>query len=408
MNIYRILVLLCSSWLSVYAYASPPDTLWVRKVHPQGNGCNSVCFSSNGAQVLAGTNCHNAFAKLFNAISGDEEWLYTDSSLMCFMDVKFSPNGERFAIMEEFGVLLVFDYSITPPQLFAQLDTRSNGSLALAFTNDNQSVITTGFDDSIRVFEIETANQTKVFGPHSDIFSVATNQQQNFIATGNQTGSIKIWSVEGSLIKSLTAFSQPIKSMAFTEDGTKLLAASQTGRVLVFNTSTWQRDTSFVSHAGSVNGIALAANQNWFATAGAGGRICVWDLNTYALIQRFDRPELGTLNAVSIAPDGSKLAVAGSLGHAAVFDITGIVTSIAIDESLDPMKVYPNPVTDFFAVEGPFENQIWITVFNAFGRLMLERSIATHQEVSTVDWPSGIYFMQYRSSKTSGTTKIIK
>jgi hypothetical protein len=49
------------------------------------------------------------------------------------MDVKFSQNGKYFAIMEEIGNLLIFDYSSATPSKIATIDTKSQASRASGF-----------------------------------------------------------------------------------------------------------------------------------------------------------------------------------------------------------------------------------------------------------------------------------
>lgn len=54
----------CCLLVVSFAYVATPDTLWVKKVNPEGNGCNRMAFSKGGYQLLAGTNRHNAFAAI--------------------------------------------------------------------------------------------------------------------------------------------------------------------------------------------------------------------------------------------------------------------------------------------------------------------------------------------------------
>ena len=411
MKFYKMVVTFCCLLVALFTYAAPPDTLWVRKVHPEGNGCNSVAFSKDGSQLLAGTNCHNAFAKLYNTLKGAEQWMYTDSNLMCFMDVKFSPNGERFAIMEEFGILLIFDYSVTPPVRIAQVDTRSNASLALTFAPNNQSIITSGFDDSIRVFNLVTNMQTRAFGVHTNMYAITTNFKGDLIATGSQNGSIRIWDTTGNMIRSIAAFTQsvPVRSIAFNRDGTRLFCLGQTGQFKSYFTNSWQLDTSFSAHNSTGTGISMSPDGLWFATCGEQGKATLWSTNRYKPFHSLELPMLGTLNGVAIAPDGKKVALASSLGFAAMFDIQNVPTSIKENMAFsNPVSLYPNPVSDVLKVEINQPKPTLIRISNQLGQVIWEQTMHSTLSIQTSEWQSGCYVVQSYVDGKIHLTKLIK
>ncbi|TAE88101.1 MAG: T9SS C-terminal target domain-containing protein [Bacteroidetes bacterium] len=407
----KMVAALCCLLVASLLYATPPDTLWVKKVHPEGNGCNSVAFSKDGSQLLAGTNCHNAFAKLYQVSDGSEQWTYTDSSLMCFMDAKFSPNGERFAIMEEFGILLVFDYTISPPKRIAQVDTRSNASLALTFTPDNKSIITSGFDDSIRVFNLLTNTQTLAFGTHNNIYAIATNMPGSNIATGSQNGSVRIWDNLGNLVRNISAFSQsvPVRSIAFTPDGTRLFCTGQNGLFKSYFTDTWQLDTAFLAHQSTATGLSISTDGLWFATSGGQGKATLWSSKTYQPFHTLELPMLGTLNGVAIAPNAKQVAVASSLGYAALFDIQDILTGVKQHAvSKNPISVYPNPVSNLLWIDVNHGEPVQVKITNQLGQVVWQQMLTSSQQISTNEWKSGCYFIQCLVDEQIHLTKVLK
>jgi WD40 repeat protein len=411
MEFNRIGVTICCLFVMACLHASPQDTLWVKKVHPEGNECNSVAFSKNGTQLLAGTNCHNAFAKLYQVADGAEQWSYADSSLMCFMDVKFSPNGERFAIMEEFGILLIFDYSVSPPKRIAQIDTRSNASLALTFTPDNQSIITSGFDDSIRVFNLATNSQTRQFGMHTNIYTIATNMRGDYIATGSENGSIRIWDTLGNMIRNIAAFSQavPVRSIVFTPDGTRLFCVGQNGLFKSYATDNWQLDTAFNTTSTTARGLSVSPNGLWFATGGGQGKVILWNSRTYKPFHTLELSMLGTLNGVAIAPNSKQVAVASSLGYAAMFDIQHVQTGIGEEVMLkNAISIYPNPFGNVLRIDVNQHEPIQIRITNQLGQVIWQQTVTSTQYIPTNEWQSGCYFVRSSASGKVHLTKIIK
>lgn len=412
MKFNRLVVTICYLHAAMWTFAAPPDTLWVRKVHPEGNGCNSVAFSKNGKQLLAGTNCHNAYARLYNTLTGSEEWTYNDSTLMCFMDVKFSPNGERFAIMEEFGILLVFDYTVNPPKKIAQVNTRSNASLALTFSPDNQSIITSGFDDSIRVFNLTTSMQTRAFGTHIDMYAITTTAKGDLIATGSQNGSIRIWDTTGNMIRNIAAFAQfvPVRSIAFNEDGTRLFCIGQNGQFRSYHTNNWETDTTFSAHSTNGSGLAIAPDGSWFATSGAQGKAHLWNSTNYKLIHTIELTTLGSLNGVAISPDGEKLALASSLGFAAMFDIQKVPTGLTkrSTSATEHISIFPNPVSDKLTINTNQHSPVFVRICNQLGQVVWEYTVNTNVEIVTSEWQRGCYVVQSVIDGKIHLTKLIK
>lgn len=95
----------------------------------------------------------------------------------------------------------------------------------------------------------------------------------------------------------------------------------------------------------------------------------------------------------------------GMMGSFKVIDTTA--TSISELEK-NNFAVFPNPANDFLTITSA-ENKIFsVTIFNSFGEKIYSAQTTTNLNVETVNFSSGLYFVQIIADKKSFTKKIIK
>lgn len=95
----------------------------------------------------------------------------------------------------------------------------------------------------------------------------------------------------------------------------------------------------------------------------------------------------------------------GMMGSFKVIDTTA--TSISEIEK-NNFAVFPNPANDFLTITSA-ENKIFsVTIFNSFGEKIYSAQATTNLNVETVNFSSGLYFVQIIADKKSFTKKIIK
>ena len=106
---------------------------------------------------------------------------------------------------------------------------------------------------------------------------------------------------------------------AVSPDGKIIAAASDSGKVLLWNAATRTPIGRLASGKSSVRAVAFSPNGKTLASGANDGTVRLWDLATRAEQTHHDGA-VGSVNAVAFGPDGKSLAVAGfdgvSLGNA--------------------------------------------------------------------------------------------
>jgi WD40 repeat protein len=400
----------------IYANATNTDTLWVRKGHPLGNGVNSVTFTKDGTKILSGSDCDVARARLYDVNTGNTTWEFLDSTLQCFMDVKFSPNGKYFSIMEEIGNLIIFDYSSSTPSKIATIDTKSKASIALAFTPDNSSVVTAGLDDSIRVFSIISPKQTFAFGPHKNIHSICISQDGTKVCTGGEDGKVKVWNLSnGQLLNTINAHSATVNSIKFSPDGNYLISASADQMVHVWNVSTWGMLTMLMGHNDEVTSVDISSDQKYIITASNDSTIILWNWGTWSQRATLGLKDIGGYRSVAFSPDSKKIVAGSSDGNVILWDLSKITGINQIDHKMNDIVVYPNPAKDYFNIEIDLneKSQIEIQLHDITGQLISSSlNPVLGRGKALVKWDistnkNGMYFLTIKTENNC-VTKLIQ
>ena len=94
--------------------------------------------------------------------------------------------------------------------------------------------------------------------------------------------------------------------VAIAPDGTWLATASDDGIVGLWDVATGQLRTTLIGHGSGVNAVAIAPDSTWLATASHDWTVRLWDAATGQLRATLrGRSHESWVSAVAIAPDGT-------------------------------------------------------------------------------------------------------
>ena len=156
-------------------------------------------------------------------------------------------------------------------------------------------------------------------GHAARITGVSCSPDGTMIASSSEDGTLKLWSTNGTLLRTLTAQSSPLTALAWSSDGTKIAAGTYYG--------------------GYYNGNP-GMGLTWLWQAPGGSRNA-WTNASVSLV-RASTNLFGKVTAVAFSTDGIKLAsgcAAGSNFVASVSDGSFVATRPAYNTAVEPAAV---------------------------------------------------------------------
>ena len=277
--------------------------------------------------------------------------------------ISYSPDGTRIAAgYQGMGTVQVWDAATGG--LVSSLAGHDEGSTVtgLAFNSDGNQLATSGSDQTVRLWDLSTGEETVppiahiswvqavAFGPgdqalytgasdtivrqwslwtgelqnsilgESDaVLSMALNETGSLLAVGDAGGLIVIHDLQANAYRTLESHQGSVYAVLFIPGGARLVSASDDGSIIIWDLIDRTPLMTLSGHDGPVLDLALSPDGATLASASLDGTVRLWDTETGRERLALEHPTAGGFFAVSFSPDGKTLAAAGQGG---IFEYT--------------------------------------------------------------------------------------
>ena len=191
----------------------------------------------------------------------------------------------------------------------------------ISFSPDGKTLAYGGFDDSIKLRDVETGTETQVGTEPTGGATYIVFSPDGGTLASTVRNNISLWDVDtGEHLQTITAYIGVVESVVFSPDGQTLLSNADRGIIHLWDTGTYTRKHTLAGHMGGVQSVALSADGQMLAAGSEMGPIHLWDVDT--------RTHKNTLighrwkvNSVSFSADSQTLASGGADGTVRLWDM---------------------------------------------------------------------------------------
>jgi RNA polymerase sigma factor (sigma-70 family) len=160
-------------------------------------------------------------------------------------------------------------------------DDVRDGIMTLAFSPDGKKMITGG-DRVLRLWDVTTRKQLKVFGKGGQTYSVAYSPDGKVFAVGRHDSNVHLYdAVTAKEVQTLPGHEASVYSLAFSADGKRLLTGSNARTARLWDLASGKVLREFKAiHPGRLWGVALSPDGKTVAAASEGSTVHLWDVDT--------------------------------------------------------------------------------------------------------------------------------
>jgi WD40 repeat protein len=187
---------------------------------------------------------------------------------------------------------------------FNQFDTEQTGLDSISFSPNGQ-IIASGSDSGIvKLWQSNGKFITTLKGHQNKINSISFSPDSQVIASASQHGNIKLWHRDGSLTKTISAHSIGVVSAIFTADN-NLVSTSKDGKIKFWTLNGNLTKTISLKNP-DVTSLATSEDGKTIAVGNEHGNIEIWHSDGSFITSLSGHK--GWITSISFSPDGQMIA----------------------------------------------------------------------------------------------------
>jgi WD40 repeat protein len=240
--------------------------------------------------------------QMLASVSSDKTakiWDWRNRTLLKSLDfpgevssVSFSPDGQTLAVggvdepQNQIQNAAIWTFSVGSWKPILKFPEYLNIT-AMAYSPDGRWLVGGGTSRNVQVWQASDAASLFTFNHAHQVSKIAISPDSSTVATATcettvndlcMEGGVWLWDLRtGRLIQKLKGFPDVVESVAFSVDGSSLIAASRDGTLRVYATSDYQSRFE-ATPGGGIEALALSPDGGLLSTGGANGEVQLWKI----------------------------------------------------------------------------------------------------------------------------------
>jgi guanine nucleotide-binding protein subunit beta-2-like 1 protein len=154
----------------------------------------------------------------------------------------------------------------------------------LCLGNDQKYALSSSWDGSLRLWNLEKAAVHQIFKGHTKgVLSVALSADNHCIVSGSMDKTIRVWNSVGKCVAELSGpdgHDDWVTCVRFTPamENPVLVSCSRDKLIKVWDMNTWTLKHNLVGHTAHLNVVTISPDGSMCASGGKDGVAMLWDL----------------------------------------------------------------------------------------------------------------------------------
>ncbi|GMW02374.1 MAG: hypothetical protein AMXMBFR84_35100 [Candidatus Hydrogenedentota bacterium] len=314
------------------------------------HGCGPFVYSPDALRILTASEDKTV---LLYDLRTEREVLALRGHESQVNQVSFSPEGDRIVSCGDKTVRI---WDIRTGMQTGVLRGHEDFVTSVAFSPNGQCVASASYDNTVRLWDVDSKNELRVFRGPNKYTDVAFSPDGKCIAVGLFDGSIQVWDVRsGARIYTLQANEWLVTHVAFSPDGNYIVSGDY-NYVHLWDVQNKIELRTVCGNQGS-SPAAFSPDGRRIASGAADNNIILWDRDTGVLLQTL-RGHQYAIKYVAFSPDGKFIASSSYGGTIKIWDANSdrALNTLETGDPSPPNSVAFSPNSRIIAYDSPTHN----------------------------------------------------
>jgi len=258
--------------------------------------------------------------------------------------IRVSADGKKLICSESRNGILIFNLENIKQQPVL-LSGTDNNIRAVAVSPDNRTMFTTGMNNTIDYWNLDTGKSLLFVNTESRVNALSLSPDGILLAGGTRDGKLTIWRTKSETISSeiFNDPANPVQSLAFSPDFKFLAAGNMNGDIKIFQADNFNLVRILSGHNARITDIGFSADGQTMASSSYDGNVLYWNMNDLTSPPVILNDHSGFVFSVAFSSDGNYMISGSSEGDKLIVrpvyskiladQICGLVTrDMTIDE----------------------------------------------------------------------------